>query len=138
VSSYEQFLEFFIRAVLNHGQVPTDVVNEAWKYVLKQSERQLGAFIFLFTLQFSETPSILKESQVELRNKVAHQGKIPARDEAIRFGSNVVRIFDELHGSVEIPDSVELKVAYKEGRSGSKLEYQIRWPVDGSSGRKTF
>ena len=63
--------------------------------------------------------------------------KISDSVQALKENNDVTSIFDELPGSVPIPDDVEIKVVYKDGKAGHKLEYQIRWPVK-SSGRQPF
>ena len=63
--------------------------------------------------------------------------KIADSVQALKHDNDVAGIFDELPGSVPIPDDVEIKVVYKDGRAGHKLEYQIRWPVK-SSKRNPF
>jgi len=39
---------------------------------------------------FSEQPSLLGQNQIKFRNEVIHKGKIPSRDEAIKYGQEVL------------------------------------------------
>jgi hypothetical protein len=78
-SSLERFYEFFIKAYLLDGGIDKSVFDEAWKNVSQQSERQLGAFIFLYCQAFSEEPSLPRQKYIKFRNEVMHKGKIPNR-----------------------------------------------------------
>lgn len=60
--------------------------------VSSQSERQLGAFIFLFTQHFKTKPELLHDNLVKLRNEVIHKGKIPTKDEAIKYGQEILEL----------------------------------------------
>jgi hypothetical protein len=91
-SSLERFYEFYIRAALAENAIPEGVTEASWRIIRKQSERQLGAFIFLYTLLNSRSPTILSEARTGFRNSVIHEGKIPTRDEAIEFGQAVLDV----------------------------------------------
>ncbi len=89
-SSLERFYEFFIKAALFEDGLEEAAVAEAWKQVSSQSERQLGAFIFLYLKCFSEKPALLRQKQIKFRNEVIHKGKIPSRNEAVEYGQEVL------------------------------------------------
>ncbi|MFQ2347572.1 hypothetical protein [Aeromonas dhakensis] len=89
-SSLERFYEFFILASFLEDDLDYQVFHKTWTNVSSQSERQLGAFIFIYLKSFSSPPPLLKSSN--FRNKVIHQGKIPSREEAINFGNEVLSI----------------------------------------------
>ncbi|MEL7799689.1 hypothetical protein [Idiomarina loihiensis] len=89
-SSLERFYEFFIKAALFENDISEVTISNTWKQVSSQSERQLGAFIFLYLKCFSEQPSLLGQNQIKFRNEVIHKGKIPSRDEAIKYGQEVL------------------------------------------------
>ena len=57
-----------------------------------QSERQVGAFVFLWASNFGEPPELLSNTQVRFRNDVIHKGKIPTREEATRYGNSVLNL----------------------------------------------
>ena len=59
---------------------------EAWRNLSKQSERQLGAFVALYTLENKRSPNLLTESWRKFRNDVIHQGRIPLPNEAEEYG----------------------------------------------------
>ncbi len=89
-ASYERFMEFFMKIILKSKKVDSSIVEDGWKKISKQSERQLGAFIFLYISEFGQKPNTLKEKQINLRNKVIHQGYFPAKDECILYGNDVL------------------------------------------------
>lgn len=99
-SSMERFYEFFIKAKLLQDERSENVIDAGWKLVSSQSERQLGAFIFLYLQTFGHEPTLLSTSKVSFRNDVIHKGKIPSRAEALAYGQavlDVVRpIIDEM------------------------------------------
>jgi len=89
-ASYERFLELFIRIVMKANGTDNDELAKGWKKVSRQSERQLGAFIYLFLLEFGAQPPLLGQAQIELRNKVVHQGYFPTKDECVKYGGAVL------------------------------------------------
>lgn len=63
-SSLERFYEFFIKAALFEDELDEATVAETWKQVSSQSERQLGAFIFVYLKSFSEQPLLLRKNRL--------------------------------------------------------------------------
>lgn len=91
-SSLERFYEFFVKANLLEEGCKSEQLEEAWKMISSQSERQLGAFIFLYLQTFGKRPSLLDNAKVSFRNDVIHKGKIPNRDGALEFGQAVLDV----------------------------------------------
>lgn len=91
-SSMERFFEFFIRVKLNSTGVAKESVENFWKEISSQSERQLGAFLSAYTDAFGMPPQLLHKKKVELRNAVIHKGRIPSRDQAIEYGQAVIDV----------------------------------------------
>ena len=87
-AALERVYEFYIRVVCRKQSLAMDVFDSTWKTVAKQSERQLGAFCFLFAL---ETGTCFNPSNkiIEFRNKVTHKGYIPAKDEVYNFAEEI-------------------------------------------------
>ena len=84
-SAYERFFEFAINVFCKKSKVSKESIDETFKQVSKQSERQIGAFLFLHLLVFGKHYTLNKRIP-ELRNKVIHQGYIPTPDEVIKLG----------------------------------------------------
>ena len=91
-SSLERFFEFFIHANLKEHKIAAANVMDCWKLVSAQSERQFGAYIFLYALVTHSAPPVLERKYIEFRNEVIHKGRIPNREEAIRYGNRVLDI----------------------------------------------
>jgi len=91
-SSLERFYEFALRVFLEKDSKSDKLFQSCWKKVGSQSERQLGAFVFLWASNFNDAPDILSNPQVSFRNDVIHKGRIPTRDEAIQYGDSVLNV----------------------------------------------
>lgn len=89
-ASYEQFIKLFIHIVMKANGTDDAGLAEGWNKISRQSERQLGAFVVLFVLEFSTQPLLLPNLQVELRNRVVHQGYFPTKEECQKYGSVVL------------------------------------------------
>ena len=75
-ASLERFYEFFIKVALNN-EIHDSVFEEAWKTIKNQSERQLGAYIFLYVKEIKKIPLLLNSKSISFRNDVTHKGSIP-------------------------------------------------------------
>jgi hypothetical protein len=94
-SALERYFEFFIKVALHTQQADFEVIDKAWKLIAGQSERQLGAYIMLYTQMFGEEPLLLNPNkEVPFRNGVIHKGNIPARGDAIKFGDKVLQVME--------------------------------------------
>ena len=58
-SSLERFYQFYIDFVCVKNEIFSDAANKTWKLVSSQSERQLGAFIFLYLLENNKEPNLM-------------------------------------------------------------------------------
>jgi len=114
-ASLERFYEFAIRFVLHELKVDTESVGQSWKKISKQSERQLGAFIFVWLTHYKVVPKTLNENKgVRFRNDVIHNGKIPTQQECIEFGNSVI---------ATIVDNV--KYMYKDDPDGYRYNFEF-------------
>lgn len=101
-SALERFYEFYIKVTFIGQGHKEDEFDELWKKVTVQSERQLGAYLFVSFLSDGEIPVMLddrkcpfeKKGWVNFRNKVIHQGRIPTRDEAVLYGQAITDIIN--------------------------------------------
>lgn len=91
-SSLERFYEFCIKVLCKKSGIKTDVFSTAWKQIANQSERQLGAFLFLWASEFGEVPQLLSSNDAGFRNSVIHKGKIPTKEEALEYGNTILAI----------------------------------------------
>jgi hypothetical protein len=81
-SSFERFVEFFIKVIAIKKQVIF--------------ERQLGAFYILQLTEFGQTKYTLVQKWVEFRNRVTHQGYIPTSSEAIEYGEYILSLINAI------------------------------------------
>lgn len=84
-AAYERFLEFAINVYCEKHGINERSLKLTFKQVAKQSERQIGAFLFLHLVTL-KTEYKLNEKVIPFRNKVIHQGYIPTPEETIKFG----------------------------------------------------
>jgi hypothetical protein len=91
-SSLERFYEHAIQCMTTEPERVSIPFADSWKRVARQSERQLGAFIFLWLKEFGTAAPLLTDDQYGFRNKVVHDGKIPTRGEATEYGNTVLHI----------------------------------------------
>ena len=92
-ASLERFFEFFVKVALQN-EINENVFQEAWKNVKNQSERQLGAYIFLYIKVIKKMPLLLSSKAVSFRNEVIHKGYIPTKEQTLEYGENIRRIIN--------------------------------------------
>ncbi|MBR2286463.1 MAG: hypothetical protein IJ866_03325 [Alphaproteobacteria bacterium] len=125
-SAEERFFEFFIEVICIKHNISLEAFDETWKIIGNLSERQYGAFSFLYLLEFGISPIDISRKQIEnkrknkkytvkeLRNKVIHQGYKPTEKEAKDYGnaviSNIRNIVAKLKDSA---DSAIIKMTHK-------------------------
>lgn len=101
-SSFELFAEFYLRVIRLKCGVPDDKFLNAWKTIAAQSERRLGAYVFVYLMENGEPPPLLKPKLIAFRNDVMHKGRIPTREQAVDYGQSaldiMVPILEDLKG----------------------------------------
>ena len=112
-SSLERFYEFSIRVLLEASTGSDDLFEATWKSVARYSERQVGAFVFLWAAHFKTGPSLLSEDRTRFRNDVVHKGKIPSREQALKYGNDVLGVLVPLMWELKktFPEQVQNSVA---------------------------
>jgi len=96
-AAYERFLEFAIQVFCKKLKIDELELEKTFGTVSKQSERQLGGFLFLYLIVFGKH-YLINHKRVEKRNKTIHQGYIPTPDEVLEFGDMV---YDEIYSVVQ-------------------------------------
>jgi hypothetical protein len=91
-ASLERFYEFFIKIILKSNGLEYETVEEIYKNMSKQSERQVGAFISLYGLKYKEAPILLKNKSTEFRNDVIHKGYMPHEEEVLNYAEEIFNI----------------------------------------------
>jgi hypothetical protein len=100
-ATLERFYEFYIQVVCLKRTISEEEFGATWAQVRLQSERQMGAFAFLYLCETGLHPAMLSNHRVKFRNAVIHQGKIPSRDEALEYGQAVLDLIDPVLGQLE-------------------------------------
>lgn len=93
--SLERIYELFIKTILFKKHSNGNQIEEYWKALKNQSERQFGAFC---TFYFSETNEIWEiiNKMVEFRNNVIHKGMIASKDETVLYAEYVTELLSKL------------------------------------------
>lgn len=108
-ASLERFLEFYIKVILLKYNVPYGEFKEGWKKVASQSERQLGAFLFLYLLDNRKSVKFIEDKQISFRNNVIHKGYIPSFDEAVDYGDCVLKFIKNTLDELGITSKDQIK-----------------------------
>lgn len=121
-ASLERLQEFVIRILLRKENFENDQFEIGWNTIRKYSERQLGAFTFLYFREFRKLPDLLTDKERGFRNNVIHNGNFPSYDEALTFGQRVLDIIYDIISNVrESMENVITNFAQKE----SKIKLQM-------------
>ncbi len=101
-TALERFFEFFVRTVFREQGLPDETVEETWKLMSRQSERQLGAFTALYLLITHRSPDFLSSErlQASFRNSVVHRGRMPSREETAGYAETVHALIRRLLGEL--------------------------------------
>ncbi|MCL2017998.1 MAG: hypothetical protein FWG80_04490 [Alphaproteobacteria bacterium] len=99
----ERFYEFVIKLICKDYSVSLDEFENTWKVLGNLTERQYGAYCMLYLSKLGKSPpnktkiKLCKESVVDLRNKVIHQGYKPTEEETKFYGEYLLKtVFDTL------------------------------------------
>lgn len=94
-AALERTYEFFLRVAYRKLGLSSSLLEASWKYVIAQSERQFGAFIFLFPAIAGE-PFELPERIPQLRNRVIHRGYIARFDEVLEYAEAIFSLIRKI------------------------------------------
>lgn len=105
-AALERFMEFYIRVIFLKHSVDNELFDQNWKKVLNASERQFGAFLFVYLLEVGKLPPFIHDFNMEsfgkdgthkkFRNKVIHNGYTPSREQVIEYGEQVFKFIHDL------------------------------------------
>lgn len=140
-SALERFYEFAIEVLsMRHG-VTIDAHALAWKLVAKSSERQFGAFLFLYLTNLRKpfvSGAALQayEKQVSFRNDVIHQGRFPSRSDTLGYAKHVFDIISDTRKTLtEFDADAVLQAQLNHMYRGHRLvEKKVGTPQKGSDG----
>jgi hypothetical protein len=92
-ASLERFNEFFVKILMLSKGYTIDQFDNVFKNIANQTERQIGAFIFMYAAFFNDSaPLLLKSKSVEFRNKVVHKGYLPNEEEIMKYAEDIFNV----------------------------------------------
>lgn len=122
-SSLERFYEFCLKVLCKKRKINSEVFIEGWKHVANQSERQLGAFLFLWISEFGRVPTLLSQNETSFRNGVIHKGKIPTRAEVLKYGNHIQFLMREKIKEIKVAYGDEVQeITFEHLRETAKLD----------------
>ena len=84
-AAIERFHQFAIELICLKQGVQYENIQTTFKFVSNQSERQLGAYYFLYLIDMKQEPNKMSNSMGTFRNKVIHKGYLPSKQEAEKY-----------------------------------------------------
>lgn len=99
-AALERAHEFYAKVICRSRGVTPEILKKAWGSVAKKSERQFGAFTFLFLLDQGQVLE-LDPKIPSIRNSVIHAGNIATQKEALDFGEMVFRRIRQIEVALE-------------------------------------
>lgn len=120
-ASLERTYEFYIKISLNNKGLTFKEIDNFWKEISRQSERQYGSFCGLYFLDNKER-WMSNTNQVNFRNKIIHNGYIATSDEVIAFGQYCLEKIEKILSITHKSFSKETAQLYF--HNNSKLENQ--------------
>lgn len=97
---YENCINIFLIERYPDQNVCGEKIEQLWKPIKKQSERQYGAFLIAYMMNKGHLPELFPENQTQFRNRVTHQGLFPNKDDVLKYAKAVAKfiigIYSEL------------------------------------------
>lgn len=94
-AALERTYEFFVELICYKNGLEPELYKQVFKLVSSQSERQLGAFYFLYTNSLKKRPPVFE--LVEFRNKVIHKGIIPVLEETDKYARHIFDLIKNIY-----------------------------------------
>jgi len=94
-AALERAFEIFFKAFCIKQEIGFKVIDEMWKEIKNQSERQYGTFCLAYCV-ITETAWKSDNKQVEFRNKVVHKGYIANRSETLSYAEYITEKLDTI------------------------------------------
>jgi hypothetical protein len=115
-SALERFFEFAVEVFSIRAGMAPGAAASAWKLVAKQSERQFGAFAYLFLVNMKRPfleGSAWSEYQerARFRNGVIHEGKFPSRSDTEDYAKSVFELIRDTRAELVKLDGEAVKRA---------------------------
>ena len=123
-ASLERFYEFVTKIVCEEKGVSLSEIGNTWSVIKNQSERQYGAFLFVYLLLMKKTSPKLSEGKVSFRNGVIHKGDFPTRDKTIAYINDCLEIIRKVLIDLNTVAKLTLKKSYDRNTTELIEEYK--------------
>jgi hypothetical protein len=122
-STLERFYEFYIQVICEKSIISEDAFAATWKRVAAQSERQLGAFAFLYLIENGTPPRVLPDTMIGFRNDVTHKGKLPKKQEAVEYGQEILDLIAPVLNELKArhPDEISKVIHHHVSRTHKQI-----------------
>ncbi len=143
-TALERFYEFVIRVLLVKNNVSITKVKDLWKQIGRLSERQYGAFLSLWILEYKESIVNLDSIKIKangkstglvtFRNQIIHKGYIPSSQEAKDYLSKIMTHINTLDKQLHetnmesCHEYLEIYLLEKEREESTKCTSQAHFP----------
>lgn len=127
-TALERAYEFAIRVLCRHRGADAQVLDDTWKAVANRSERQYGAFCFLYAAEFNEAWHNT-ESLAHFRNKVIHRGYLASEKEAWKHCEQVHDLISRIDTQLEThaQHAVEEELESESDRQAASIPAGMNW-----------
>jgi hypothetical protein len=98
-SALERFFEYVIEILCIHC-AQTIYYDTLWNKIKNQSERQLGAYYYMWSSRLNSLPNFLDENMVKIRNSVVHKGELASRETSLEYGKYVFEYIREANAKL--------------------------------------
>ncbi len=128
-ASVERLYEFAIKVICHASELDSGEFGNAWSVVSKQSERQYGAFVFLFFYATKKTPPKLSNGKIEFRNNVIHKGDFPTQSKSLDYMSDSLDLIYKILVALKAiyPDS--MRKVYDKNTTDLIQQYKMKTGV---------
>lgn len=112
-AALERYYEFFVKTVWHAQGVEFDIIDQNWKEMSNQSERQLGAYIVSYSYAFGNTAPVMTNSMVKFRNSVIHKGELPTCEKTKEYARELLVLIDESLSNLQAKYSDDIKATFE-------------------------
>lgn len=136
-TAFERFIEFCLHILFIKRGMTHEQFESMFAEMSRQSERQLGAFIYIYTIETGKKFSI-QPKITEFRNKLIHKGEIPTKEKAFDFCERIYKEIISIFGIIKSTCSDEISniIGYELQKRKNKVPADVR--VITSSGTMFF
>lgn len=123
-TSVERFHEFAIKVICEEKDVSLSEIGNTWSIMKSQSERQYGAFLFMYLLLMKKTSPKLSNGKIEFRNGVIHKGDFPNKEKTMAYIDDCLEIIRRVLTDINTVAKHTLKKVYDRHTNELKEEYK--------------